>query len=647
MKILLVAPPYRPPNEGTLGIATLRPILEQHGHEVCEIHGAALFPNRNAHERPAVFHWNAKFVFGRALTGWDSAQYVDVLMRSMIAELDPQGVVSPDPKNAWATFGVSEQLIRDDLREKVELAELCIERMVERARESGPFDVIGFSTMFTDQVSAAIVLARRLRELWPGTKIIFGGAVCLEEQGDGLVATFPEVDAACHTEGEQVILPLLEALRTGAPLAGVPGIVWRDDAGGVHHNPSPPLLRDLDTLPIPDYRAFVDQLAASEWGDLEPELFFETSRGCWWGEKSLCTFCGLNGEGLSYRSKTPDRAYREIVGIWEAYPKATYLRAADNILDFKYLTHVFPKLQPLAEVKERPLRMFYEVKSNMKPEQIEQLALGGVREVQPGIESFSNGILKLMRKGCTALGQVQFVKWACQAGLDMSYQVLVLNPGEETSYYHDMLELLPFLEHLPPPQAASTVLLERFSPYHRSPGEFGILNVRPKPFFHDLFGEKADPRLAYKFDFDHPMYEDANHMAVVRQLAARVRNWRDTWKPNTAFYTDEGDRAVIVDARDGTEKRTALLGMKLELWMYLDTNRSRTGIASQFPDVSEELMDMLLLGWLHNRWIARVEDRYVAVLPRKGPRRTGKLKERPERRAGPVRLKMIQPPAAT
>jgi hypothetical protein len=185
------------------------------------------------------------------------------------------------------------------------------------------------------------------------------------------------------------------------------------------------------------------------------------------------------------------------------------------------------------------------------------------------------------------------------------------------------------------------VLLERFSPYHRHPEEFGIENVRPKPFFHDLFGEAADPRLAYKFDFDHAMYRDPEHMAVVRDLAARVRKWRDTWKPNTAFYTDEGDRFVIVDSRGGTEKRTALIGPKRELWIYLDTNRSRLGIAQQFPDIGDELIDAILLSWLHERWICRVEDRYVGVLPRKGPRRSAvQIKER--RPPGPVRLPMVQ-----
>ena len=46
---------------------------------------------------------------------------------------------------------------------------------------------------------------------------------------------------------------------------------------------------------------------------LEAERFFETSRGCWWGERMHCTFCGLNGATMSYRSKSPRRAVDELM----------------------------------------------------------------------------------------------------------------------------------------------------------------------------------------------------------------------------------------------------------------------------------------------------------------------------------------------
>ena len=84
--------------------------------------------------------------------------------------------------------------------------------------------------------------------------------------------------------------------------------------------------------------------------------------------------------------------------------------------------------------------------------------------------------------------------------------VLVLNPGESTAAYDEMYELVPFLTHLPHPQAVVTMLLERFSPYFDKPGDFGIRDVRPKPFYKVVFDTDVDPRIAYQFDYDHAMF---------------------------------------------------------------------------------------------------------------------------------------------
>ena len=42
-------------------------------------------------------------------------------------------------------------------------------------------------------------------------------------------------------------------------------------------------------------------------------------------------------------------------------------------------------------------------------------------------------------------------------------------------------------------------------------------------------------------------------------------------------------------------------------------------IAAAFPTVAADVLDVLLEMWLHRRWICRVGDRYISVLPRKGP----------------------------
>jgi ribosomal peptide maturation radical SAM protein 1 len=617
-KMLLCAPPWRLPHLSSLALGTLGPILRARGIAVDELHGSLLFPKTASPF--AVLETYARYLFVPALTGCAVEPLLEHVVRDSLDEANMQGVMVPRDQVTAAALGINEAELRANFKKDIASANLCLERTLERALAE-PYDIIGFSATFDDQVPAALVLARRLRQMRPEVKIILGGAACFEEQGDGLVASFPEIDAACHTEGEAVIVPLVEALRGQRDLADVPGITWRDRDGRVRHNPSPPPLARLDELPIPDYAAFLAQFQAAHWAqDLPPRLMFETSRGCWWGQKSLCSFCGLNAEGLAFRAKSPERAQHEIETLWRSHPSVRHLQAADNIVDMKYMATLFPRLAELPRDPERPLRIFYEVKSNMKPEQVEVMAQGGVDRVQPGIESFSDGVLQHMRKGCTALGQVQFLKWAYQSGIDPMYNIIIRNPGDRVEWYREMRELIPFLTHLPPPSGIVTMHLERFSPYFLHPETFGITNVRPRPFYRLLYPEPHVDveRIAYQFDFDHPSHDDAELFTAYRECAELMIAWRDRWLPDRLVYADEGQRLVLVDRRAGHEV-SFLAGTQAQLFMYLDQQRSRAQLQAAFPRLDARLVDTLLDCWLHRRWICRSGDRWVSVVPRKGP----------------------------
>jgi radical SAM superfamily enzyme YgiQ (UPF0313 family) len=41
----------------------------------------------------------------------------------------------------------------------------------------------------------------------------------------------------------------------------------------------------------------------------------ETARGCWWGAKHHCTFCGLNQNDMAFRAKSPQCAMDELVHL--------------------------------------------------------------------------------------------------------------------------------------------------------------------------------------------------------------------------------------------------------------------------------------------------------------------------------------------
>lgn len=617
-RVLLVAPPWRLPYTASLALGTLTPLLRRAGYEVDELHGAVLFP-----PTASTFDFlesYAKFLFVRKLNDTPVEELIRTLLLTFAHTANTGDTRSNLEGTSWEDLGIDGTSLEARFRRDLESAEQCLALMTERAL-AGDYDIIGFSATFDSQVPAALALARAIKQVRPETKIILGGAACFEEQGDGLMSSFPMLDVVCHTEGEAVIVPLLAALRNHTDLAAVPGIVWRGE-DGIVHNPSPPLLRELDELPVPDYSGFIAAFEASHWSKShKPLLMFETSRGCWWGQKKLCSFCGLNGEGIAFRAKTPERAYEEITHLHRDYPTANYLQATDNILDMKYLTTVFPRLVPLASAAERPLRMFYEVKSNMKVEHVRAMAAAGVDCVQPGIESFSDEVLDLMNKGCTGLGQIQFIKWTYQERIEPKYNLIVGNPGEQAAWYGDLAALVPFLVHLPPPTGIVNMQLERFSPYFTDPARHGITNVRPRDYYKHLYpGDHVDlERIAYQFDFDHPDQRDHVLNDAVRRFLKVAQHWRATWTPDTAYYSFDGEAIAVVDRRSATPQFDRIAGARRRLFEFLDQHRSRAQIASLLPDLEEAFVDGLLGTWIHRRWICAIGDRYLNVLPRRGP----------------------------
>ena len=551
--------------------------------------------------------------FAAHLLGLEADEVVRVVSTRLLRDLNLEGLVVPGA-STLSELGRDADEVRRAVREELQRSAVCLDRCLERALERD-YSMVGLSATFEGQLPAALALARRLRERAPDLPIVLGGAACFERQGIALARSFPTLDAVCHSEGERVIAPLATALSEGAALDDVPGIAWHDRAtGSFRHNPSPALVTDLDALPTPDYDDFIEALAASEWRELKPTLFFETARGCWWGEKTLCSFCGLNAEGLPFRAKSPERAVREIEALYTRYPTAPRLHATDNILARPYLESVLPRLAPLAS-EPRPLRLFWELKPNVSKAQIKTIADAGVDIVQPGIESFSDGVLALMRKGNTALGQLQFIKWATEREIQLVYNILVANPGEEAADYRDMLELIDAIDHLPPPSNITTTWLERFSPYHTHPERYGITDVEARPHYQALYGPNAPlDELAYVFDYEHAMRCDGELLEAQHRFVRRVGRWQYYWRPGRLSYAETaGGVLTVEDSRSAGSGAVALEAPIAAVVRAFDRARPLDAVARECPDLDvPRLFDELVA----RRWACRDgRGRGVVLVP--------------------------------
>jgi radical SAM superfamily enzyme YgiQ (UPF0313 family) len=79
-----------------------------------------------------------------------------------------------------------------------------------------------------------------------------------------------------------------------------------------------------------------------------------------------------------------------------------------------YFKTVLPRL-----AESGSYTIFYEIKANLRREQVHLLADAGVRWIQPGIESLDDNALRLIGKGNSTLMNVQLLKWSCEFGIDV------------------------------------------------------------------------------------------------------------------------------------------------------------------------------------------------------------------------------------
>ncbi|HEY6328988.1 MAG TPA: RiPP maturation radical SAM C-methyltransferase, partial [Blastocatellia bacterium] len=316
-----------------------------------------------------------------------------------------------------------------------------------------------------------------------------------------------------------------------------------------------------------DYEPFLNTLESNfPAAKVEPVLSFETSRGCWWGERAHCTFCGLNGMSMAYRAMSPDRARKQFDSLFKFAPKVSQLDAVDNILPKSYIQDVLP----LVDTPEN-MSIFYEVKADLGEQDIQVLAGARVKRIQPGIESLATSTLKLMKKGTSAFQNLTFLKNCLIYGIEPAWNLLIGFPGEGEDVYSKYVQDLPLLVHLPPPSGVFPVRFDRYSPYFVNAGEYG-LDLRPLDFYTLIypFDEEEISELAYYFSDQNI---NADYVQVLSRwidpIKERISAWIEPWKreerrPKLCFK-DEPNGEVVYDSRKAEviEHRIGTVGRRI------------------------------------------------------------------------------------
>ena len=405
----------------------------------------------------------------------------------------------------------------------------------------GRFRVVGFTSTFQQNV-ASFALARRLKTAHPHLVLLFGGANFDGPMGRAWLDAIPWIDFAVTGEADRAFAQFLIACAEGADPLSVPGVLGRRGAQTVA-GPPPVPLDAMDDLPVPDYAEYFARARGlgllAENAERSVDIPFESSRGCWWGEKATCRFCGLNGATMKFRAKSPERVLAELQTLAQRHRSLAF-NAADNILD---LARLRPLLAQLA-AERVDYWLFYEVKADLAREDVRLLHRAGVRALQPGIESLSTHLLRLMQKGTRVSTNVNLLRWARYYGIECHWNVLLGFPGETTADYDAQARLARQLVHLDPPGGYMRIGLERFSPYFEQPDRFPVRRgrARPEPGYMHTYPSDVDlDRAAYHFagELEGSLADD-DYAGLVRALGAWHERTRLAPAPALTYWWAPG-----------------------------------------------------------------------------------------------------------
>jgi len=497
----------------------------------------------------------------------------------------------------------------DDLRDLRDNAAPAFIDWCIKSVDWSRFGVIGFSVVF-QQTLASIALAAALKKHYPHIPIMMGGATFEDDIAEEIMKGCPQVDYIHCGDADETFPKAIRRIYSGESMKGMPGIMWRDD-GCVAYNGRAPNLSDMNKTPTPD---FDEYFYARKQGGYEYDdeahgvlLPIETARGCWWGVKNHCTFCGLNRAGMEFRSKRVENVIEQLDELSRRYGILDF-NAIDNIIEPEYIDKLFGQLSEA----NTDIRLHYEVRPSLSRVQLKHMRQGGLFSIQPGVESFSTHILKLMKKHTTGVRNLELIKWSTYYGINNLYNILLRFPGETAEDYRAQCDVISKIHHFQAPWAIAKARADRGSPMYTDPESQSISSLVPSACYHYLYPKDRFDLNRVSYYFEHEMGNTLGDPGY-DEIFAAVDFWQSRWKQRPRpylRYKKAWATILIEDGRNCSPREATYTDNYATLYEYCADARSRKDIAARFEDASwvegalEEFVEKDLMIHLDNRYLS-------------------------------------------
>ncbi|MEX2703306.1 MAG: radical SAM protein [Candidatus Baldrarchaeota archaeon] len=358
--------------------------------------------------------------------------------RSAIKEV--LGVTSPPLGLAYIASVLENN--GEDVKIIDSLAENCTLYDIKREIDSWGADIVGV-TSTTPTFYDALKVAKIAKE--SGAVTVLGGPHVTFTAKETL-SNYSFVDYVVRGEGEFTMLELVKSIKNGEEPKSVLGLSYRAKSGVIKENrPRPPLM-NLDALPMPAYHL----LPMSKY-TFQGYRFatMVTSRGC----PFKCVFCSSSRIcGKRWRGHSAERVVNEIEFLTDRY-KIKFIEFLDDTFTFDK-----NRVKEICnEIANRGIDVMWTGSSRVNlfnRELALKIKSAGCQIVYFGVESGSQRILNLMKKGITLEQSVKAIRLAKEVGINTVASFILGMPDESVEEANATIK---FATRLSPDYAQFTI----------------------------------------------------------------------------------------------------------------------------------------------------------------------------------------------
>ena len=311
----------------------------------------------------------------------------------------------------------------------------------------------------TPAVNKVAILIREIKSRFPQVVTLLGGPH-ISALPEETMQDISSLDIGVIGEGEATFKEILEFMEGKKSLNEIKGIIYRKNGKIFKNIPREPIW-DLDSLPFPAWE-LLPSLSKYYRPSLHcirklPATILVTSRGC----PYQCAFCDHSVFGYKIRYHSPSYVVDMMNYLYLRYGIKEFALHDECLLVDK--TRAVEMCEKILKKGKGKFSWTVQARADqIEPNLLSVFKKSGCWQIQLGIESGSEKILQILKKGVSKAQIEEACQLIKKAGLQLKGFFMLANPGETLK---SITETMRFIHDLP----LDDFQLTFFTPYPGSP----------------------------------------------------------------------------------------------------------------------------------------------------------------------------------